>query len=115
LKPKSCCKQVKFSGSEAGPFDGFRDGSIQSGFGIPICISNQSVAETVGTNNDNSWVALVDLSHIAVAERQRDSVETRATSSSMADQLAVRTTARYDIQPSQANAAGVELITGVRP
>jgi HK97 family phage major capsid protein len=85
-------------------------------FGIPIHVSNQiSITETQGTSSDASWVALVDFSQVAIAEWQTISLQYSSDFKFDADQLAVRTTARYDIQPLQASAAGVELITGVRP
>jgi hypothetical protein len=47
----------------------------------------------VGSNNDNSYVALVDLDQIAVAQRRQITIEYSRDFAFNADQTAVRTTA----------------------
>ena len=87
--------------------------SPMSLFGVPISISNQiSIAESVGTNNDNSYVILADMNQLAVAQRKAITVEYSRDFAFSSDQTAVRTVARFDCQPI--NVAGFEIITGVR-
>ncbi|WP_267594345.1 phage major capsid protein [Carbonactinospora thermoautotrophica] len=83
-------------------------------FGIPVYVSNQiSNAETVGTSNDCSWIALVDLDQVVIGRRQEITVRYSEDYAFNADQTAIRTVSRWDIAPLDPK--GVELITGVRP
>jgi HK97 family phage major capsid protein len=79
-----------------------------------VHISNQlSIAETVGTSTDTSYIALADMDQLAAAQRKAITVEYSRDFAFSSDQTAVRTLARYDIAPI--NVAGVEIITGIRP
>ncbi|MGW0690283.1 phage major capsid protein [Streptomyces sp. NPDC002738] len=83
-------------------------------FGIPVKISNQiSNAETVGTSNDCSWIALADTSQIVLGKRQDLEVAYDVSVYFASDQTAVRTTSRWDI--GVLDPKGIELVTGVRP
>ncbi|MFE5031018.1 phage major capsid protein [Streptomyces sp. NPDC056683] len=83
-------------------------------FGIPVLISNQiSNAETVGSSNTCSWIGLIDTTQVVVGQRQDIVLNYSFDYAFNADQTAIRTTARYDIQPLDPH--GVELVTGVLP
>jgi HK97 family phage major capsid protein len=71
-----------------------------------------SVSETVGGSSDCSWIAVVDMSQIAIGRRSEVHVAYLGERWAEYDQTAIRTTSRWAIAP--VNEEGIELITGVR-
>ncbi len=81
-------------------------------FDLPVYTTgNISTNETQGTSTTSSWIAVVDLSQIVVAEREDLRVDYSPDYKFNQDQTYVRTIARYDIDVM--NDKAVELITGV--
>ena len=83
-------------------------------FGLPVLMSTQiSVAETVGTNSDNSWFAVVFGPKLAVSRRQRLQVRVSEEFRLDVDQTAIRAIERLGFGVAQGEA--IQLVTGVRP
>jgi len=82
-------------------------------WGIPIFVTNSlSITTTVGTSSDTSQIILADMEQVLVGERQKVEIAYSEDYAFNAYQIAIRGFARYDI--GLANAAGVEVISGVR-
>ena len=83
-------------------------------FGLPVLMSTQiSVTETVGSNSDNSWIAVVYGPKLAVSRRQRLQVKVSEEFRLDVDQTAIRAIERLGFGVAQGD--GVQLVTGVRP
>ncbi len=83
-------------------------------FGLPVFLSSQmTITETIGTSTDCSWIAVVDMSRIVVAQRQEMTVLYDPFTYAKNDQVAIRTTTRWGM--GVLDVAAVEVLTGVRP
>jgi len=81
-------------------------------FGTPVSVSSQ-IPTNLGATTNESWILVVDMNQIAIGRRREIELSYSEHFAYQNDQIAVRTTGRFDIQPI--NVAGTQIIGQTRP